>query len=136
MGGRVADTRIGTTSITFGQISVLFFGIAASLLIEASQYFLHSKEYDVFSIPQRYTELLKDDCEIRKKEWNEFEDEQTRLCKAKEELGRKLYNYALFSMFFGLFSAIVPYNVLIAAIVSGLGIAFEIEQILRRGKKL
>jgi hypothetical protein len=135
LGGKVADTQISSIPVTFGQIGVLFFGVAASLLIEASQYFLHAKEYDVFSIPQRYTELLKDDCSMRKKDWNDFEDEQTSLCKTKEVFGRRLYNYAIFAMFFGLFFTIFPYNIPIAFIVSGLGIVFEIEQMYHQKKR-
>ncbi len=135
LGGSVADSQIYALPVTFGQMGVLFFGIAASLFIEASQYFLQAKDYDVFSIPERYIELLKDDCEIKSKNWNDFEDEQTHLCKRKETWGRKLYNAAIFAMFVGLFLIIVPYSIVIAFVVSGLGIAFEIQQLYRKGNK-
>ncbi len=79
-------------------------------------------------------ELLKDDCKIKKKEWTSFEDDQTKLCKRKEEIGRKLYNYALIAMFLGLLFAIIPYNLLIAVVASGLGLAFEASQVFRKGE--
>jgi len=132
LGGRVADSYIGVTTIKFGQVAVLFFGVSTSLFISASQLFLKAKEFDVFSIPQRYIELLKDDCEINNKNWDDFEDGQTQHCRVKEQLARKFYNSAIFMMFGGLFFSILPYNFLIAFLVSGLGIALEVWQMLKR----
>jgi hypothetical protein len=88
--GGIADIQIGVTTMTFGQVAVLLFGVSSSLFIAASQYFLQSKEYDVFSVPQRYIEVLKANCKIEKKDWKEFEDEQTEQCTAKEKIGRDL----------------------------------------------
>ena len=113
-------------------MAVLFFGISTSLFIATSQLFLKAKEFDVFSIPQRYIELLKEDCELNKMNWDDFEDEQTKHCRIKEQLGRKFYNSAIFMMFGGLFFSVLPYNFLIAFVVSGLGIALELWQMHKR----
>lgn len=131
LGGEVADIGICTTGVTFGQISVLLFGISTGLFICAAELFLCAKEFDVYHIPKPYWELLKEDCEQKKKDWAEFEDEQTAKCRQNERLGRKCYNSAVFIIFGGLFFAIVPYNIVIAVIVAGLGISLELWQMQR-----
>lgn len=131
LGGPVADIEICTSGVTFGQIAVLIFGISAGLFICATELFLYAKEFDVFSIPDTYRQLLKAGCELEKKEWAEFEDDHTKRCRHNERLGRKCYNLATFTIFIGLFFAVVPYNLPIAIIVSGLGISLESWQILR-----
>jgi len=131
LGGKVADIGICTTGVTFGQISVLLFGISTGLFICAAELFLCAKEFDVFNIPKPYRELLKEDCELKKKDWAEFEDEQTAKCRRNESLARRCYNFGIFIIFGGLFFAIVPYNIVIAVIVAGLGISLELWQMLR-----
>lgn len=131
LGGQVADIEICTSGVTFGQISVLLFGISTGLFISAVELFLCAKEFDVFDIPQPYRKLLKEDCEQKKKDWSEFEDEQTAKCRRNELLGRRCYNSAIFIIFGGLFFAIAPYNIVIAVVVAGLGISLELWQMLR-----
>lgn len=127
LGGPVADIEVCTSGVTFGQIAVLIFGISAGLFICAAELFLYAKEFDVFGIPEPYRELLKED----KKDWAEFEDDHTKRCRHNERLGKKCYNLAIFTIFIGLFFAVVPYNLPISVIVSGLGIILEVWQILR-----
>jgi hypothetical protein len=131
LGGKVADFSIWN-GVSFGQVSVLLFGAATSLLIASSQLFLQAREFDVFSIPERYIKLLKEDCELKNKKWADYEDEQTKHCRIKEQMGRKFYNAAIFLMFVGLFFAILPYNTLIAIVVGGLGLALEVWQYVSR----
>lgn len=131
LGGQVADIEICTSEITFGQISVLLFGISSGLFICAAELFLHAKEFDVFDIPQRYRDLWIKDCELRGQDLAEFEDEQTAECRRDEALGRKCYNFAIFVLLGGLFFAIAPYNIVIAVIVAGLGTLLELWQYLR-----
>lgn len=131
LSGPIADIEICTSGVTFGQISVLLFGISTGLFICAAELFLYAKEFDIFGVPKPYRELLKEDCELKKKDWAEFEDEQTEQCRHNERLGRRCYNSAIFIIFGGLFFAIAPYNLLIAIVVSGLGILLESWQILR-----
>lgn len=132
LGGPVADIEICTGGVTFGQVAVLFFGISTALFICAAELFLYAKEFDVFSIPEPYQKLLKEDCKLKKKAWAEFEDEQTEQCRHNERLGRRCYNSAIFIIFVGLFFAIAPYNLPIAILISGLGILLEAWQILRQ----
>lgn len=130
LSGPVANTGIYTTGVTFGQVAILLFGFSAGLFIGAAELLLHAKEFDVFSIPEQYLKLLKEDCELKKKDWAEFEDEQTKVCRHNEQLGRRCYNVAIFIIFGGLFFAIAPYNLPIAAMVSGIGIVLESWQFL------
>lgn len=136
LGGPVADIEIYIGEVyiggvTFGQVAVLFFGVSAGLFICAAELLLHAKGFDVFGIPEPYRELLKKGCELEKKDWAEFEDEQTAQCRHIELSGRRCYNTAIFIIFGGLFFAIAPYNLLIAAVVSSLAILLESWQILR-----
>lgn len=131
LGGPIADTRICTSGVTFGQVAILLFGISTALFICATELFLHAKEFDAFSIPEVYRKLLKEDCQLKKKDWAEFEDEQTKHCRHNERWGRICYNSAIFTIFGGLFFAIAPYNLPIAGFVSGLGILLEVWQIVK-----
>jgi len=131
LGGQVADIHICTSGLTFGQIAVLFFGISASLFICSSELFLLAKEDDVYEIPHEYRKLLKDDFKSRSEDWAEFEDESTKHCRHNETLGRLCYNSAIFIIFVGLLFVIIPYNLVIAIVVSGLGILLQLWQMLR-----
>lgn len=130
LGGRIADVAINNSAVTFGQISVLFFGISCALLISAAEFFIKAKDFDVFSIPERYKELLKADCKLKGQKWDDFEDAQTNRCRANEKLGRHCYNLGIFGIFIGLISAIVSYNTAIGIIVGGSGILFQILQMV------
>ena len=131
LGGPIADIQICTSGVTFGQVAVLLFGVSTGLFISAAELFLHAKEFDVFSIPEPYLKLLREDCEEKKKDWTEFEDEQTKLCRHNERLGRRCYNVAIFIIFGGLFFATAPCSLPIASLVSGFGIIIESWQLLR-----
>lgn len=136
LSGPIADIGIGATGVTFGQIAVLLFGISTGLFIGATEFFLHAKEFDVFSIPEPYRQRLKEHCELEKEDWTEFEDEETKLCRKNEQTGRRFYNVAIFIIFGGLLFAIAPYNLLIAILVSGFGILLESWQIKLRPKSI
>lgn len=131
LSGAVADAEIYASGVTFGRVAVLLFGISTGLFICAAELFLHAKEFDIFSIPEPYREILKEDCKQKNKNWIDFENEQTEKCRRNEKLGRMCYNLAIFLCFAGLFFAIAPYNILIAIIVSGLGIMLEAWQIFK-----
>ena len=136
LGGPVANIRISFGGVyigelTFGHVAVLSFGVSAGLFICAAELFLCATEFDVFSIPDPYRELLKEGCKFEKKDWTQFEDEQTKQCRYNELLGRRCYNFAIFILFLGLFFVITPYNFLIALLVSGLGILLETWQMHR-----
>ncbi len=134
LGGKIADTVINNTAVTFGQISALFFGISCSLLITAAEFFIKAKDFDIYGIPERYIQLLKKDCEIKGEEWNAFEESQTRSCRVNESLGRHCYNLGIFGIFLGLIFAITPYNGAIGIFVGGLGVSLQILQIIQARK--
>lgn len=96
LGGTVADAEIYTSGVTFGRVAVLLFGISTGLFICAAELFLHAKEFDIFSIPEPYREILKEDCKKKNKNWIDFENEQTEKCRHNEKLGRTCYNFAIF----------------------------------------
>src|SRR4030042_4497142 len=134
LGGRAADTSIYNSGVTFGQISVLCFGVSCGLLVAAAEFFLKAKECDVFSIPESYRILLKEDCKQAKKEWAEFEDSQTGNCRANESSGRYCYNAGIFGILIGLTFVIIPYNPLIGIAVGLIGMSLQLWQIYRARK--
>lgn len=130
LGGRIADSPIESTLVTYGQIAVLLFGLSTSLFICASEFFMLASNFDVFSIPESYRKLLKDEYKSNE-DWCKFEDRQTKKCRENEKIGRRFYNLAIFVIFIGLLFAIIPYSTIVAFVVSLVGIILESWQLLR-----
>ena len=127
---QTADINIIVPSLTFGRITVLLFGVSAGLFIAAGEYFLQAKEFDIYGVPERYLSLFRKNSKD-KKDWEKREKSQTESLRRQEKKGRRFYNVAIFSVLVGLWFAITPYNVVIASIVAGVGIAIELSQYLR-----
>ena len=121
----IADINI-FKQLTFGNMAVLFFGISTGLFVTASEYFLHSKNFDVFDLTKDYREWLRKG--FPEKNWADIWKESTKKMLATESHGRLCYNLAIFIMFIGLFFAIVPYHLVIAVVVSIFGILLELSQ--------
>ncbi len=133
LGGRVAQFELPSVRVTYGEISVLFLGVSTALFICSSELFLLAKEYDVFSLPKSYRHFLKENVVGKAKEkWEAFEDANTRKCRLNEKLARDFYNAAIFLIFFGLLFILLPYNVVIAALVFFTGVILESWQMVRR----
>ena len=125
LGWSLADVKI-YADISFGYIAVFFFGISTVLFVSASEFFLHSKNYDVFELSEEYRDWLARG--FPDKDWDRIWEEQTIKCRVNEKYGRYCYNFGLFMLFFGLLFVIYPYNVLIAFIISSLGIVLQLLQ--------
>jgi len=121
----IANTEI-YQQLTFGNLAVLFFGIATSLFISASEFFLHSKDFDVFDTTQEYRNWVQSG--FPDKNWDEIWKESTMMMRVNDRYGRWCYNVALFMLFLGLFFAVGPYNLVVAIAVSSMGIALQIWQ--------
>jgi len=117
-------------TITSGNLVILFFGISAGMFVSASEFFIHSKQFDIYSIPAPYREIIMEDCNKNNINWRGFEEKQINQCRVYETYGRILYNFAIIIVFLGLFFAIFPYNIIIAIIITGFGIFFQIVQII------
>lgn len=128
----IANVKILNCDVTFGQIAVLFFGLTTGLFIASTELFLQAKDFDVYDVSEPYYNKLKDeDFKGDQNAWNTFVDKQIGFCRDNERAGRKCYNAALFIIFIGLFFAIAPYNLIIALIVSGFGLAIETWQFFK-----
>jgi hypothetical protein len=55
----LADTDVYSIGVTYGQISVMFFGTSAALLIFSSQRFLRAQEHNLWKLPTEYRKLIK-----------------------------------------------------------------------------
>lgn len=132
LGGRVPDSLIfpqyAELKVTYGHVAVLSLGISAALFISAAQFFLLSREFDIYDIPESYREVLRHRHDETKEDWEEFEKESDSKCHQYESSGRNLYNIAVFGVWIGVGFAILPYNCLIALVVAGSGIILEIWQ--------
>jgi len=131
LGGQVADVSICTTGVTFGQISVLLFGISTALFTFASQRFIHAHEFNVWNLPEEYKRFLKQELKNQNKNWDSFLLKSDARCRRYEREARLGYNYGIFFMLAGLLSAIIPYNLVIAFFVAILGYLLEAWQLLR-----
>lgn len=125
LGWSIADIEI-YQKITFGNVAVLSFGIATGLFISASEFFLHSKNFDVFDLTEEYRKWVQ--IGFPEKNWDEIWKDSTQMMRTNESYGRWCYNFAVFILFIGLFFAIAPYNAVIAVVVSMFGIALELWQ--------
>ena len=136
LGWSIADVQL-YQNVSFGNIATLFFGLASSLFIVASEFFLHAKSFDVFDLTTEYRDWLT--MGLPNENWNNVWIESTKKARLNESYGRWCYNFAIFLMFIGLFFAIFPYNSVIAILVSAIGLFFEIwqfgTQIYDRNKK-
>jgi len=132
LGGSVGDSLLFPQyvefKVTYGHIAVLFLGISAALFVTAAQFFLLSREFDVYDIPERYREVLKHRYGRTEGEWERFEKESDSKCHKYESSGRNLYNKAVFMIWIGVGSAIWSYNWLVALGVTVLGIVLEFWQ--------
>ncbi len=122
LGWSIADVTL-YQGITFGNLSVLMFGVCTALFTVASEFFIHAKNFDVFALTKEYRDWLQDN--DRQRNWNKIWIASSEKMIYAETLGRYFYNASLYLLFIGLFFAIVPYNFLIAVTVSALGIVFE-----------
>lgn len=133
LGWSIADTKL-YGALTFGHMAVLLFGISASLFITSSELFLHARNFDVFDLSQKYRDWLQRG--FPDKDWNEIWEDSHKKCHINEKYGRTCYNLAIFIIFFGLFFTIAPYDLVIASIVSCIGISLEVWQLRRRFFKI
>lgn len=135
LGGSLAETELIIIRITFGELSILFFGISAGLFICSAEFFLKAKTFDIFSIPKLYYKLLISSFEKQNTKEREFLKEQTSHCRRYEKYARMCYNCSIFILFGGVFFVIAPYNLFIAIIVSCLGISLQLLQLIFRIRK-
>ena len=128
LGWNVASTPI-CGAVTYGDISVLLIGIASVLFIASMEFFMTAKEFDLWSLPDRWYDYIVKT--MTKSEWSEKQTIGSKQCRNYEKLGRHSYNAAIFLVFFGFFFVIAPFNFMIAIVVSGLGLCLELWQFVK-----
>jgi hypothetical protein len=132
LGAKLADIGIYPNGVTYGQISVLLFGISASLFIFSSQRFLHAQEYNLWKLPTDYKKSIeKDRGPLTNDQWEDLLLKSEGRCRLYEKEGRYAYDGASFMMIFGLFWAVASYKLTIAILLFVMGVASEALQILR-----
>jgi uncharacterized membrane protein YbaN (DUF454 family) len=123
LGWQVADTPI-LLGITWGHIGVLLNGTASAFFVTAAEFFLGSKQLDMWALPSKYEDQLQRDW----KDWKERKEKSLLMCRLYEKRGRRCYNASLFLMFLGIGCVIAPYNAAIAVVVVGSGILLQVYQ--------
>ena len=132
LGGRLADIGLYSNGVTYGQISVLLFGISAALFIFSSQRFLRAQEHNLWSLSTKYEKVIrKNHGPFTADQWEELLLKSD--CKSRQynEEGCFAYNGAILIMIGGLFWAIASYNLVVALIVAIAGYALEALQVIR-----
>ena len=127
LGWSIANTPL-FYGITWANIGVLLNGIASALFITALQFFLGSKEFDMWALPEQFERNLREGFEREGKDWSSIRETNLAKCSQHESRGRRCYNLAVIITFLAVFFVIGPYNICIATLVSGLGIALEVYQ--------
>jgi hypothetical protein len=124
-----SDTNFIVPLLKFGQITVLLFGVSTGFFIGAAESFLRAKAFDIYSLTEEYKLSIKIDLECEdENEWVKRKESQRASLLFHASRGLWFYNAAIYTVFVGLWFAIAPYNIFIASIVSGLGIAVELLQ--------
>lgn len=131
IGGNIPKVGICSTGITYGQLSVLLFGICGSLFIFASQRFLRAQEHNLWKLPAVYKNVIrKIHGPSTKDEWENMLVKSDEKCRRYQREGRWAYNGAILLMITGLFFAISLYNTTIAVSAFIIGLLLEVWQIL------
>jgi len=127
LGWSVANTPLfcGTT---WGNVGVLLTGVSSALFIAASEFFLGSKEFDVWTLPQKHESFLEKGFKNEGTDWEKIRQDHLKNCSTYEGRGRFCYNTGIILLFIGLWFIVGPYNVIVATIVSGLGIGLQLYQ--------
>jgi hypothetical protein len=122
LGWKVADAIVFPLfGITWGHFGVLFGGVASALFVSASEFFLRSKECDMWALSHEYVDSLKEG----DKNWDTTRKTSLRRCRDNEGYGRWCYNVAIILLFFSLGCVIAPYQSLIAILVTAVGILLQ-----------
>jgi hypothetical protein len=123
-----------TWAVTWGEVGVLLMGMASALFVAASEFFLLSKECDVYSIPENLERSLPDFFKAQGKEWSDEKSVINSKCRTYNNRGKRCYNYGVFTIFIGLWFVISPYNVIISTVVVASGIGLELFEWFGRTK--
>ena len=126
LGGSIADVDICTTGTTFGQLSVLLFGISAALFVGACQRFLHAQDLNVWDLPKDYRKFIEEELEKKNVKWDSYLLDNDAKSRHYEKEGRLFYNLAILFMLSGLLLAVVPYNKAVAVIIAVIGYSLEL----------
>ncbi len=130
LGKEAANSKL-VCGLSWGDFSVIALGTTAALFIAAMQYFLTAKDYDVWNLSESHRKSLSEGFEKQSVPWDSVITISLQSCRTYEARGRRLYNYAIFGLFAGLFFAIGPFSPLVAVVVLTLGWGSEVIQVLQ-----
>lgn len=128
LGSSVGDSRL-VSGFTWGEIGVLLNGVASALFVASTEFFLSSKSYDVWNIPEQYEKFLEIGFQKEGRRWDTLKLENLTNCRKYEGRGRWCYNVGIFVMFTAFFFVIGPYNLAVAVLVTLCGVSLELLQI-------
>ncbi len=130
LGKETANSQLAF-GISWSDFAVIALGTTAVLFIAAMQYFLTAKGCDVWNLSDSHLKSLSERFEKQGVPWDRIVITSLESCRRNEARGRRLYNYAIFGLFVGLFFAIGPFSLLVAVVVLISGAGSEIIQVLQ-----
>jgi hypothetical protein len=131
LGWSVANTYL-VGGVTWGEVSVFLNGVAATLFITSSEFFISAKQFDIWSISDTLDKRFDEKFKEEGKSWKELREEVWLKCRVYERRGRLIYNIAIFVLFLATGFIIGSNNLPTALLVSGLGMILELYQILKK----
>jgi hypothetical protein len=111
--------------ISANSVALLVSGLSAALFIGSLEFSLAAKRFDVWSLPKDYETFLQ-----RDSGWPQSRNRQDKLCVKYADLGRRLYNIAIFTIFLALGLTILPYSLLVGVATTAIGWIVEVAQIV------
>jgi len=117
---------LNALGISANSVGLLLSGLSAALFIGSLELSLVAKRYDVWSLPKDYEAFLQ----RTQKDWSETRMREDMLCMKYADLGRRLYNIAVFAIFLAIGLTILPYSLLVGVSTTAIGWIVEFAQMV------
>jgi cytochrome c biogenesis protein CcdA len=115
--------------VHWGDIAVTLFGLTSVMFITATELFLRAKEFNLWDLPESYSKYLQKSYTAW--DWEKSLEDSDDTARKYQGRARRAYNSAIFLLFIGVFFVVGSYNIWVALIITGSGLASESFQAFR-----
>jgi hypothetical protein len=112
--------------LRWGDVAVCLSGLSSVAFVGTSEFLLKAKEFNLYDVPEAYLKELEG-----LKDWEKIQADSVDKSRAHRLYAQRSYNVAIILLFGSLFFVIGPYDLIVAAIVGGVGVGFELFQVFR-----
>lgn len=114
--------------VRFKDVAASLIGLSAALFLIAMECFLAAKENNPWDLSDDFEKALESANNGRK--WEEVREQMTMNLQTWEHIGRTAYNFAILALFTGMGFAFFAFSPGTAILVAGVGVGFEVWQML------